>query len=123
MKSIAAATTLLACSLWTAAEAFVVRPTAAITKTTNGFAATTATAQTKLFGVDAASSSISAEQLAEADDENAEKAPANPDYPNLPEVKGDFDWDAKYGGDDDWITDQARAILKPKGGSNAYCES
>merc|ERR1712232_1075394 len=23
----------------------------------------------------------------------------------LPEVKGDFDWDAKFGGDDDWITE------------------
>lgn len=23
----------------------------------------------------------------------------------LPELKGDFDWDAKFGGDDDWITE------------------
>ncbi|MGK3759300.1 MAG: hypothetical protein ACI8RD_011617, partial [Bacillariaceae sp.] len=38
-------------------------------------------------------------------DGDEEKAPANPDYPNLPEVKGDFDWDAKFGGDDDWITE------------------
>ena len=29
----------------------------------------------------------------------------NPDNPNLPELKGDFDWDAKFGGDDDWITE------------------
>ena len=29
----------------------------------------------------------------------------NPDRPELPELKGDFDWDAKFGGDDDWITE------------------
>mmetsp|Transcript_3435 Transcript_3435/g.5029 ORF Transcript_3435/g.5029 Transcript_3435/m.5029 type:complete len:183 (-) Transcript_3435:186-734(-) len=29
----------------------------------------------------------------------------NPDRPELPEVKGDFDWDEKFGGDDDWITE------------------
>ena len=29
----------------------------------------------------------------------------NPNNPNLPELKGDFDWDAKFGGDDDWITE------------------
>mmetsp|Transcript_15834 Transcript_15834/g.22334 ORF Transcript_15834/g.22334 Transcript_15834/m.22334 type:complete len:177 (-) Transcript_15834:245-775(-) len=29
----------------------------------------------------------------------------NPDRPELPELKGDFDWDAKFGGDDDWIVD------------------
>ena len=29
----------------------------------------------------------------------------NPDNPNLPELKGDFDWDAKFGDDDDWITE------------------
>ena len=29
----------------------------------------------------------------------------NPDNPNLPELKGDFDWDARFGGDDDWITE------------------
>ena len=29
----------------------------------------------------------------------------NPDRPELPELKGDFDWDEKFGGDDDWITD------------------
>merc|ERR1712238_80591 len=23
----------------------------------------------------------------------------------LPELKGDFDWDAKYAGDDDWVTE------------------
>ena len=29
----------------------------------------------------------------------------NPNNPNLPEVKGDFDWDAKFAGDEDWITE------------------
>ena len=29
----------------------------------------------------------------------------NPDRPELPELKGDFDWDARYKGDDDWITE------------------
>mgnify|MGYP001164380827 CR=1 FL=1 len=29
----------------------------------------------------------------------------NPDKPELPEIKGDFDWDDKFGGDDDWIVD------------------
>jgi hypothetical protein len=29
----------------------------------------------------------------------------NPDKPELPEIKGDFDWDAKFGGDDDWIVE------------------
>ena len=29
----------------------------------------------------------------------------NPDRPELPELKGDFDWDERYKGDDDWITE------------------
>jgi len=29
----------------------------------------------------------------------------NPNNPNLPELKGDFDWDEKFGGDDNWITE------------------
>uniref|UniRef100_A0A6U3SNU5 High light inducible protein n=1 Tax=Ditylum brightwellii TaxID=49249 RepID=A0A6U3SNU5_9STRA len=28
----------------------------------------------------------------------------NPDMPNLPEIKGDYDWDEKFAGDSDWIT-------------------
>jgi hypothetical protein len=27
----------------------------------------------------------------------------NPDMPELPEIKGDYDWDAKFGNDEDWI--------------------
>ncbi|KAL3943789.1 MAG: hypothetical protein SGBAC_002161 [Bacillariaceae sp.] len=41
-------------------------------------------------------------QEAEGDDDDEPKM--NPDNPNLPELKGDFDWDEKFGGDDDWIT-------------------
>lgn len=37
------------------------------------------------------------------EDDDAPKM--NPDNPNLPELKGDFDWDEKFGGDDDWITE------------------
>ena len=29
----------------------------------------------------------------------------NPDNPNLPELKGDYDWDAKFGNDPNWITE------------------
>lgn len=34
---------------------------------------------------------------------------ANPDRPNLPEIPGDYDWDAKYANDADWVplTDQS----------------
>ena len=39
-----------------------------------------------------------------ADREFAEPG-RNPDRPELPELKGDFDWDAKFGADDDWITE------------------
>ena len=28
----------------------------------------------------------------------------NPDRPELPAIPGDYDWDAKYEGDDDWVT-------------------
>jgi hypothetical protein len=38
--------------------------------------------------------------------ENEVEEPAmNPDNPNLPELKGDFDWDEKFAGDPDWITE------------------
>jgi len=36
----------------------------------------------------------------------AEEAPRmNPDNPALPELKGDYDWDARHAGDADWITE------------------
>ena len=90
MKSIAATT--LMCSLLAATEAFVVPNNGLATATT-----TISPASTQLF-----ESTLSAEEGDAASDEDA---PANPDFPNLPEVKGDFDWDAKFGGDDDWITE------------------
>lgn len=29
----------------------------------------------------------------------------NPDNPNLPALKGDYDWDAEFAADPDWITE------------------
>ena len=29
----------------------------------------------------------------------------NPDKPELPEIKGDYDWDERFANDDDWIVD------------------
>jgi len=83
MKSITAIT-LLACGLLTA-EAFVV-PSATTTRS--------APAATKL----SAETGFDGEAPAE------EEGPVD-DGPTLPEIKGDFDWDAKFGGDDDWITE------------------
>jgi hypothetical protein len=41
----------------------------------------------------------------EKEEEEEEGAPRmNPNRPELPELKGDFDWDAKFGGDGDWIS-------------------
>jgi hypothetical protein len=102
MKSITATTTTV-CLVWAAAvasqssncEAFVMTPNKA------SFVSTSVTTST-LF--ESTSSEIGAADTVEGDGDE-EKAPANPDYPNLPEVKGDFDWDAKFGGDDDWITE------------------
>ena len=39
-----------------------------------------------------------------ADDDITEDR-RNPDRPELPELKGDFDWDEQFGADDDWITE------------------
>lgn len=38
-------------------------------------------------------------------EDKVEEPKRNPDRPELPELKGDFDWDAKFGSDDDWITE------------------
>jgi hypothetical protein len=52
---------------------------------------------------------VSADDIAEKVKDaaaNYEEAPRmNPDRPELPELKGDFDWDAKFSGDDDWIVE------------------
>lgn len=39
------------------------------------------------------------------DDDTAVADGRNPDRPELPEIKGDYDWDAKFAGDEDWITE------------------
>jgi hypothetical protein len=49
----------------------------------------------------AAETGTAAERAAEVDDEPK----MNPDNPNLPALKGDYDWDAEYAADDDWITE------------------
>jgi len=53
---------------------------------------------TQIYGVE---SGTAAEKAAEVEDEPA----MNPDNPNLPALKGDYDWDAEYAADDDWITE------------------
>ena len=52
----------------------------------------------QLFGVE---SGTAAEKAAEVDVEPK----MNPDNPNLPALRGDYDWDAEYAADDDWITE------------------
>jgi hypothetical protein len=42
----------------------------------------------------------------QADSMDLEDDRRNPDRPELPELKGDFDWDEKFGADDDWITER-----------------
>lgn len=53
---------------------------------------------TLLFASETASSDKSS---SDAVDENPQM---NPDNPALPALKGDYDWDAEYAADDDWIT-------------------
>jgi hypothetical protein len=38
-------------------------------------------------------------------DRELEEPRMNPDRPELPELKGDFDWDERFGGDDNWIVE------------------
>lgn len=42
---------------------------------------------------------------ASTDTEFDEAPRMNPDKPELPEIKGDFDWDEKFAGDNDWLVD------------------
>lgn len=72
------------------------------------FAITTAEAFTTPSKSFAAASrhSSTGTRLYESSTENEIEEPAmNPDNPALPELKGDFDWDAKFAGDADWITE------------------
>jgi hypothetical protein len=43
--------------------------------------------------------------LSSTEEASVDESPRNPDRPELPEIKGDYDWDAKFAGDDDWIVD------------------
>ena len=81
-------------------EAFVTAPTRSIVSSS-----TNTNTDTKLFESTSSSSQIGQDDAAAGDDDEEDAGPANPDYPNLPELKGDFDWDAKFAGDDDWITE------------------
>mmetsp|Transcript_44829 Transcript_44829/g.95411 ORF Transcript_44829/g.95411 Transcript_44829/m.95411 type:complete len:182 (+) Transcript_44829:224-769(+) len=47
----------------------------------------------------------SAETAADRASEVSDEPEMNPDNPNLPALKGDYDWDAEYAADDDWITE------------------
>ena len=91
MKSTLAATTLM-CGILTASEAFVIpnqsKPTIS---TTQRFESAEAIEGEAASG--------------KGPTENEIMYPNQVDNPNLPELKGDFDWDAKFGGDDDWITE------------------
>ena len=52
------------------------------------------------------SSSLFAEPTAEEKAKDISDEPEmNPDNPNLPALKGDYDWDAEYAADPDWITE------------------
>ena len=53
-------------------------------------------------------SSLSLSSKSTADDkakEISDEPEMNPDNPNLPALKGDYDWDAEFAADPDWITE------------------
>jgi hypothetical protein len=78
--------------------------TALAATTTNAFVAPVAKPVTITTSCQRTSSSLyetAAEKAAEISDEPE----MNPDNPNLPLVKGDYDWDAEYAADSDWITE------------------
>merc|ERR1712127_1071297 len=67
------------------------------------FAKTIPSSPTQFFE----SSGTAADRAAEVDIEPQ----MNPDNPNLPALKGDYDWDAEYAADDDWITENVPGKL------------
>mmetsp|Transcript_31893 Transcript_31893/g.52614 ORF Transcript_31893/g.52614 Transcript_31893/m.52614 type:complete len:184 (-) Transcript_31893:221-772(-) len=79
---------LNSCSAFT-----IISPSSGVVKTSSRF-----TSSTSLFAEEGEKKKL---------DTNVELAEPgrNPDRPELPELKGDFDWDEKFGGDDDWITE------------------
>ena len=62
-------------------------------------AATRSSVMPHLFASETASSGNS-----KASDTVDDSPQMNPDNPVLPALKGDYDWDAEYAADDDWIT-------------------
>lgn len=64
-----------------------------------------APAQRSLAISPATHSAIFAETAADKAAEISDEPLMNPDNPNLPALKGDYDWDAEYAADDDWITE------------------
>eukprot|EP00984_Skeletonema_dohrnii_P001732 scaffold577_cov101-Skeletonema_dohrnii-CCMP3373.AAC.4 len=63
-----------------------------------------APAATKPFTITQKTTSLY-ETAAEKADEISDEPEMNPDNPNLPALKGDYDWDAEYAADSDWITE------------------
>lgn len=82
---------LNSCSAFT-----IVSPSAASNNNINNINKLTASSRTSLFAE---------ENTSPAANVDIEEPGRNPDRPELPELKGDFDWDEKFGGDDDWITE------------------
>mmetsp|Transcript_29869 Transcript_29869/g.46258 ORF Transcript_29869/g.46258 Transcript_29869/m.46258 type:complete len:176 (+) Transcript_29869:136-663(+) len=63
-----------------------------------------APAATKPFTITQKTTSLY-ETAAEKAEEVSDEPEMNPDNPNLPALKGDYDWDAEYAADSDWITE------------------
>ena len=64
---------------------------------------------TQLFEVDP--SKVQGTAVAKAAEAGDDEPAMNPDNPNLPALKGDYDWDAEYAADDDWITENVPGKL------------
>ena len=64
---------------------------------------------TQLFEVDP--SKVQGTAVAKAAEAGDDEPAMNPDNPNLPPLKGDYDWDAEYAADDDWITENVPGKL------------
>jgi hypothetical protein len=64
-------------------------------------------AQRRSLAITPSSTQFFAEEktMAEKAEEVSDEPLMNPDNPNLPALKGDYDWDAEYAADDDWITE------------------
>ena len=64
-----------------------------------------APAVTKPFTITTSQTTSLYETAAEKAAEISDEPEMNPDNPNLPALKGDYDWDAEYAADPDWITE------------------